>query len=85
MAWDKALQFSNENPTQAHQIMAKREGISPQEFAEALGDLKTVSLAEQEKYYSALKPIIKNVKEVLVQTGVLSPQTSSDCCLPGKI
>jgi len=85
LAWDKALRFSKDNPKQAHEIMAKREGISPQEFAEALSDLKTVSLAEQEKYYSALRPIIKNVKDVLVETGVLPPQTSADCCLPGKI
>lgn len=85
LAWDKALSFAKDNPKQAHEIMAKREGISPQEFAEALSDLKTVNLAEQEKYYSGLKRILSNIKDVLVQTGVLSPQTSADCCLQGTI
>ena len=85
LAWDKALSFAKDNPKQAHEIMAKREGISPQEFAEALSDLKTVNLEEQEKYYSGLKQILSNIKDVLVQTGVLPPHTSADCCLQGKM
>ncbi len=81
MAWDKALKYMQTNPDDAKKIMAKREGISVQEFSDVLGDLYIVPIDEQAKYFPLLKPSLKTVKDVLVRTGVLAKDTSADCCV----
>ena len=61
--------------------MAKREGISVKDFAGALDDLKLVPLIEQAKYLPLLKKYLKNVRDVLVNTGALPKDASADCCI----
>jgi len=80
-AWGMALEYAESNPDDAFSIMAKREGISVKEFAEALGDLKTVNVADQKKYFPLLKPILAKVKEVLVSTGTFPKDIDADCCV----
>ncbi|WP_182076654.1 ABC transporter substrate-binding protein [Deefgea sp. CFH1-16] len=51
-AFEAAYQYSLSNPDQAHAIMAAREGITADEFKQALNDgIKIVNLAEQADYF----------------------------------
>ncbi len=53
-AYHRALAYAQTNPADAHAIMARREGISVEEFRETLTDgVKLVSAADQQDY---LKP-----------------------------
>ena len=85
LAWDQALRYAGANPQQANEIMAKREGITAAEFAGALEELEIVSLADQSRYFPLLKPTLAKVREVLVETGALSPNVSADCCVPESL
>lgn len=83
-AWDMALAYAKDNPRHAHTIMAEREGLSHEEFAAALDDIQVVSLDDQQRYTPLIKPTLRKVRDVLVETGVLAADTSADCCLaPG--
>jgi len=42
-AWDMALDYAKTQPEDAYAIMAKREGITPEEFADALTGLKLLN------------------------------------------
>ena len=42
-AWDKAIQYSEQFQFEAYGIMAEREGITPDEFADGLSGLKLLS------------------------------------------
>lgn len=46
-AWQRALHFASKNPEEAYQIMAKREGITAQEFAEALKGITILDKQDQ--------------------------------------
>lgn len=46
-AWQAALDYAQKHPIESHNIMAKREGISPDEFAAALNDLTILPAVEQ--------------------------------------
>ncbi|MDH5729509.1 MAG: ABC transporter substrate-binding protein [Gammaproteobacteria bacterium] len=81
-AWQLALQYSKKNPAEAHQIMAKREGISAEEFRQALGDLQIIAESDQQKYFKQLKHNLENTRSILMKTGVLSTNTSAECCMP---
>ena len=50
--WTKSLNFAKQNPVKAHAIMAKREGITPAEFADALNGLKLIDAAAQAAYFA---------------------------------
>ncbi|QKJ65459.1 ABC transporter substrate-binding protein [Deefgea piscis] len=51
-AFEAAYQYSLSNPDQAYAIMAAREGITADEFKQALNDgIKMVSMAEQAAYF----------------------------------
>ncbi|MCO7225228.1 ABC transporter substrate-binding protein [Pleionea sp. CnH1-48] len=45
--WQRALDFAKTNPEEAHQIMATREGISSDEFEEALSGMVLLTSSEQ--------------------------------------
>lgn len=83
-AWDMALAYTKDNPAHAHALMAEREGITPEEFAAALGDIEVVGLADQSRYKPLIRPTLVKVRDVLVQTGVLAEQTSADCCIASE-
>lgn len=75
-AWDMALKYSQENPKEAYAIMAQREGITPDEFAEALTGLKLLNSSESQK--SIKGSAEKNIKKVC-ETLTHSQSVSSSC------
>lgn len=62
-AWQKAYDYSLENPKDAYQIMARREGISSEEFREALTDIKVLERQEQIKLLRQADDINRKAKQ----------------------
>ena len=56
-AWTKALNYTRLHPTQAHALMAKREGITVSEFSEAMAGLKLVDTPAQSAYFAPGGPL----------------------------
>jgi NitT/TauT family transport system substrate-binding protein len=50
-AWQMALDFTRDNPEQAYQIMAERQGISPEDFKAVLADLVILGRNEQQALF----------------------------------
>jgi len=48
-AWQRALDFAKSNPDEAYKIMAEREGISVEEFLEALAGVSIIEKDQQLK------------------------------------
>ncbi|MBV7317240.1 ABC transporter substrate-binding protein [Shewanella sp. NIFS-20-20] len=53
-AWDKSLQFLEETPDVAIDIMAKRERVTSEEFLSSLAMIKLLSVAEQQQKLAQL-------------------------------
>lgn len=70
-AWDRTLLYAQEHPDEAHPIMAEREGISVDEFREALTGLKIFSSVEsrETKKSPAVRANLNKVCETLVYAG----------------
>jgi NitT/TauT family transport system substrate-binding protein len=72
-AFDRAISYTAQNPTDAHRIMAKREGITPEEFAEALTKgVKLLTVADQEAYLTPggkISAVIDASDRILRQSG----------------
>ena len=70
-AFEAAYQYSLSNPDQAYAIMAAREGITADEFKQALNDgIKMVSMAEQAAYFKhngKLDEVILRTDKILRQ------------------
>ena len=68
-AFHKAVDYTSKNPADAHAIMAKREGITAKEFAEALSDgIKLVPAAQQAEFLrpgGKLATVIDNSDRIL--------------------
>lgn len=79
-AWDRALKYAEKNPQDAYTIMAKREGISAEEFAQVLDGLDTVSLEQQEKNMQLVPATLKKLSEILKKTGALPAGFDGVCC-----
>jgi len=84
-AWERALQYAKKNPADAYAIMAKREGIKTEEFADALQGLKLVSLKEQTENFKHLASTLSKLRSVLIKTGTLPHDASEYCCIPGRV
>lgn len=68
-AWQMALDYTRKNPTQAYEIMANREGISSQDFQEALSGLRVLDIAQQKSLFAdnkKLNAMAKTVCDILV-------------------
>lgn len=77
-AWQMAYDYSLESPEDAHQIMARREGITSEEFRMALSDIKVLDRDEQIKLLRKPDEINRKAKqacEVLKAVGSID----SDC------
>ena len=73
-AFKRAQDYYLTHKAQALQIMAKRDGISPEEFEQALTEgLRMVTAGEQAAYLShgGLKTVIERTGRVLTQTKLL--------------
>ncbi len=63
-AWQMALDFAKENPDEAFRIMAEREGISAEEFSEAVLDLAVLDSAAQAEVFWAAEKLEKSAQDV---------------------
>lgn len=65
--WQQTLDYAKQNPKEAYEIMANREGISITDFEEALTGLKIIETKDQAKLLKSttLKNNIENVCAVL--------------------
>ncbi len=63
-AWDAAVAFARANPIEANAIMAKRIGVTVEEFAESLEGIRVLSVAEQAKYMRPGGAVDKSAKHV---------------------
>lgn len=83
-AWGRAVDYAQVNRADAYAVMAAREGISAEEFTQAMDGLHPVPLAEQGAYFvdgSRLADVLKLVDETLRSAGVISGPDRSGCCL----
>ena len=74
-AWQRALDFAIKNPTEAHQIAADREGITVNEFKEALSGIKLLSIEEQKALFANQKSI-ENVLAIVKEVALSEEQKS---------
>lgn len=86
-AHDRARRFAREHPAEAHAIMARREGISPEEFAASLSNgVVLVGADEQAPYFGPngrLAGVIGRAERLLRDAGQLSrPSRSTDLVSP---
>lgn len=74
IVWDQALEYRQKNPQKAYQIMALREGISSEEFVDALEGLQLMDSQNQFKQFSTGTKLEDNMQQackVLYQAGTL--------------
>jgi ABC-type nitrate/sulfonate/bicarbonate transport system substrate-binding protein len=75
-AFYRAVQFAQEHPEEAWQIMAARERVTPEEFRSSLQTgITLVPLADQQKFLgkgSNLPGVAVRVSQVLKDKGLLS-------------
>ena len=77
-AWQLALDYAQQYPEDAYHIMAKRQGISIEEFQESLENVIILSTAEQEKLFNSKKHLI-SVSQDLCQTLLDLNFLDTDC------
>lgn len=63
-AWQKALDFTRDNPQQAYELMAKRQGISTQDFQGVLNDLMILSRDDQQQVFSKPQQFERSARAV---------------------
>ncbi len=89
-AYYRALEFSHSNKVESYGIMGAREGISAQEFQEALeGGIRMVQATEQESFLGTdgkLGRVVESVDRILRATGQIKgpDRTSGSFILLGK-
>jgi len=71
--WYKALDYIQQHPDKAYEIMGKLEGISAQEFKESLNGLKlgTKELNEQMITQKGLIEPLNKLKKMMKETGII--------------
>jgi NitT/TauT family transport system substrate-binding protein len=75
--WQRALDFSKTNKLEAYQIMAQREGISVEEFEQALTGLSIIPASEQLQILGS-KQLKDNMNDVCLTLEV-TKSISFDC------
>jgi NitT/TauT family transport system substrate-binding protein len=81
-AFEHAVQYQNTHPEDAIARMAKREGLSPAEFTDALSGLKIISQEEQALYLQdgKLLELLKSTHTALTSIGVIKqPVCGTEC------
>jgi NitT/TauT family transport system substrate-binding protein len=89
-SYDRAVSYAQAHPEEAYAIMAKQEGITPDEFAKALKDgIVLVSAAEQKEYLGPngkLAAIIDSSDRILRETNQISgPDHRNDSINPSYL
>lgn len=77
-AWQRALDFAAESPDEAYRIMAEREGITAQDFADALTGMTILDKRAQSTILGSKKLTdnLQRVCETLIRTNEGSPDCS---------
>ena len=75
--WQKALDYAESHPEEAHKIMAEREGITAREFSDALSGLVVLQEKEQKRILSSDK-LKKNITTAC-KTITMVNQSDYDC------
>lgn len=84
-AWQLALDYAQSNPEDAYNIMAKREGISSEEFKDVLSDLKVQNTNAQKKLFSQPDDL-QHAAKIVCDTLVHVKSIETDCTnLPNLI
>ncbi len=84
--WQRAHGLARSEPRQSAAVMARREGLSPEEFVRAEGGLRYFSLQEQLKMLAPAGPVVRNLAHVqavqtalgLTPAGTVMPQVSQE-------
>ncbi len=86
-AFKRAQDYYVTHKAEALQIMAKREGVSPEEFELALTDgMRVVTAADQAAYFSGggLKTVITRTGQVLTQTKLLGQSKPAEAYMSDR-
>lgn len=78
----RARQYAIDHPSEARTIMAQREGITAQQFAEGLSGITLLDEAAQQHYLlkGEIQPVLSRTHEVLKQLGLVrQPPCLSEC------
>jgi NitT/TauT family transport system substrate-binding protein len=85
---ERAFEYARQNRQDAYALMAAREGISPQEFAQALEqDMRMLSRQEQAPYFGPtgrLLEVIAGVDQVMLDTGQIKAATDPASMVPSR-
>ena len=69
-AWEMALNFTHQHPATAYEIMARREGITSQEFQDALSGMMILNMDHQKSLFAdsnKLNTMAEAVCDILVE------------------
>jgi NitT/TauT family transport system substrate-binding protein len=81
-AFERAIQYQNTHHEDAIARMAKREGLTPAEFSEALSGLEIITQQEQASYLQEgkLLELLKSTHTALTSIGVIQkPACGTEC------
>ncbi len=70
-AWEMAINFTSQHPIKAYEIMAKREGITSQEFQDALAGMVILDVEKQKTLFAdnrKLNTMAETVCDILVES-----------------
>ncbi|MGK7929475.1 MAG: ABC transporter substrate-binding protein [Spirulina sp.] len=80
--WFKALQYIQDNPDDAMQRMAERQGVTKEQFIQSLNGLSFVDLPKNQALLSGEKPELwegaKRVSAFLTEQGLLENKVNTD-------
>lgn len=68
--WDKILEWRRLHPKDAHAIMARHEGIFPQELAQSMTTIRLLAVKDQPPFFTAnghLQQILSIIRQTLAQ------------------
>jgi NitT/TauT family transport system substrate-binding protein len=71
-AYYRAIAYTQQNPDESYAIMAEREGITPQEFAQSFDGIRLVSQAQQTDFFKQggkLEKVVEKVDKILRESG----------------
>lgn len=75
--WQKALDFAREQPAEANRVMARREGVTADEFARSLATIRLFTPADQVQYLGPSGRLLGLVQEMEATIQTLRGNDSS--------
>ena len=83
-AWDRSLKFMRESPEEANRLGARREGVTPEEFAQSFDGIQTTTTSEQGQAWRKNGTLIKSLKladRVLRASGEIKGEDHTADCI----